>query len=221
MVVVFLGPPGAGKGTQASRLARRWGLRHLSTGDLLRQAVEEGSPLGRKAQEYMDKGLLVPDEVVIGLIQEQLRGQRDGIVLDGFPRTLEQARALDRALEKNGGVDRAIFFRINSEELIRRLSSRWTCRNCQAPYNLLTSPSREQGRCDKCGGELYQRPDDTPDGIRKRLEVYRAQTMPVIEYYKERGKLLEVDGGGEVEKVSQEVEKALSSLRGEGWRRKV
>ncbi len=218
MVLVFLGPPGAGKGTQAALLARRRGLKHLSSGDLLRQAVEEGSPLGMEAQKYMDKGLLVPDEVVIGLILEQLQGQ-DEVVLDGFPRTLEQARALDQALGK-GGVERALLLRVDPEELVRRLSSRRTCRNCQAPYNLLTNPPREKGRCDKCGGELYQRPDDTSAGIRKRLEVYQAQTTPVIEYYKEKGRLLEMDGGGGAEEVSQGMEKALSPLKGVGWRRR-
>jgi len=218
MVLVFLGPPGAGKGTQAALLARRRGLKHLSSGDLLRQAVEEGSALGREAQKYMDKGLLVPDEVVIGLILEQLQGQ-DGVVLDGFPRTLEQARVLDQALGK-GGVERALLLRVDPEELVRRISSRWTCRNCQAPYNLLTNPPREKGRCDKCGGELYQRPDDTPAGIRKRLEVYQAQTTPVIEYYKEKGRLLEVDGSGGAEEISQGMEKALSPLKGVGWRRR-
>jgi len=218
MVLVFLGPPGAGKGTQAALLARRWGLKHLSSGDLLRQAVEKGSPLGREAQKYMDKGVLVPDEVVIGLILEQLQGQ-DGVVLDGFPRTLEQARVLDQALGK-GGVERALLLRVEPGEMVRRLSSRWTCRNCQAPYNLMTNPPREKGKCDRCGGELYQRPDDTPAGIRKRLEVYTAQTTPVIEYYKEKGRLLEVDGGGGAEEVSQGMEKALSPLKGVGWRRR-
>jgi len=218
MVLVFLGPPGAGKGTQAALLARRRGLKHLSSGDLLRRAVEEGSALGREAQKYMDKGLLVPDEVVIGLILEQLQGQ-EGVVLDGFPRTLEQARALDQALGK-GGVERALLLRVDPEELVRRISSRRTCRDCQAPYNILTAPPRGEGECDICGGGLYQRPDDTPAGIRKRLEVYQAQTTPVIEYYKEKGRLLEVDGGGGAEEVSQGMEKALSPLKGAGWRRR-
>lgn len=218
MVLVFLGPPGAGKGTQAALLASRWGLKHLSSGDLLRRAVEQGSPLGREAQKYMDKGLLVPDEVVVGLILEQLQGQ-DGAVLDGFPRTLEQARALDRALGK-GGVERALSLQVEPEELVRRISARWTCRNCQAPYNLLTNPPREKGKCDKCGGELYQRPDDTPAGIKKRLEVYLTQTAPVIEYYREKGTLLEVDGSRGVEEIGQEMEKALTPFMEAGWRKR-
>ena len=218
MVLVLLGAPGAGKGTQAALLARKWGLKHLSSGDLLRRAVELGSPLGKEAKGYMEKGLLVPDEVVIGLIMEQLKGQ-DGVVLDGFPRTLEQARALDKALGK-GGVDKAVLIKVDPEELVVRLSSRWTCRGCQAPYNLVSNAPREKGRCDKCAGELYQRPDDVPAGIRKRLEVYSAQTTPVIEYYRGKGRLLEVDGSRGADEVRQEIEKALSPMMEAGWRKK-
>jgi len=219
MVLVLLGAPGAGKGTQAAHLARHWGLKHLSSGDLLRRAVELGSPLGKEAKGYMEKGLLVPDQVVIGLIMEQLQGQ-DGVLLDGFPRTLEQARALDKALGK-GGVDRAVLIKVDPEELVVRLSSRWTCRGCQAPYNVVSNAPQVEGRCDKCAGELYQRPDDTPAGIRKRLEVYSAQTMPVIEYYRGKGRLLEVDGSRGADEVRQEMEKALSPMMEAGWRAKV
>ena len=221
MYLVVLGPPGAGKGTQAALLAKRWGLTHLSTGDLLRQAVETGTPLGEKVKGLLGKGGLVPDDIVIALTQERLESLQDrGAVLDGFPRTLEQARALDRALAGKG-VDRAIFIRVSPEQIVRRVSSRWTCRVCQTPYNVFTSQPRVPGKCDRCGGELYQRADDTVEGIRKRLEVYLAQTVPVIEYYRERGKLLEVDGEVGVEEVSRRVEAALADpqaqrLRGGG-----
>lgn len=217
MNLVLLGPPGSGKGTQATLLGQRLGLVHLASGDLLRRAVEEGTELGRRAKSYMERGVLVPDEVVIGLILAALRGEgRDrGFILDGFPRNLEQAKALDKALRAGGsGVDRAVSLRVAELEVVHRLSGRWTCRRCQAPYNIWSSPPREPGRCDRCGGELYQRPDDQPQTIRKRLEVYLSETAPLADYYRAQGKLVEVDGGGEAGEVMERIVRALGSYVG-------
>ncbi|MEE9203159.1 MAG: adenylate kinase [Dehalococcoidia bacterium] len=213
MNLVLLGPPGSGKGTQAEFLVQRLGLAHLASGDLQRRAVEAGTELGRKAESYMKQGVLVPDEVVIGLILEALEG-KSGFIVDGFPRTLEQAQALEAALAQRGqAIDRVIYINVPEEELVRRLSGRWTCRRCQAPYNLDTSPPRQEGRCDRCGGELYQRPDDQPQTVRKRLEVYTAQTAPLVDHYRRCGNLAEVDGMGGVDGVTRSVLKAVG---GEG-----
>ena len=213
MNLVLLGPPGSGKGTQAEFLVQRLGLAHLASGDILRRAVEAGTELGKKAESYMKRGVLVPDEVVIGLILEALK-DKTGFILDGFPRTLEQASALEGALSRQGqAIDRVIYIKVPDDELVRRLSGRWTCRRCQAPYNLDTSPPRQKGKCDRCGGELYQRPDDQPETVRKRLEVYLSQTAPLIDYYRHSGKLAEVDGVGEVAQVTRSM---LSGLGVQG-----
>lgn len=209
MNLILLGPPGSGKGTQAEFLVQRLGLAHLASGDLLRRAVEAGTELGKKAESYMKQGVLVPDEVVIGLILEALQGQ-NGVILDGFPRTLEQAKALEAALSRRGqAIDRVIYIKVPEDELVRRLSGRWTCRQCQAPYNLETSPPRQKGKCDRCGGELYQRPDDQPETVRKRLEVYLSQTAPLIDHYRRSRRLDEVDGIGEVAQVTRSVLRGL------------
>lgn len=213
MNLVLLGPPGSGKGTQAEFLVQRLGLAHLASGDILRRAVEAGTELGKKAESYMKRGVLVPDEVVIGLILEALK-DKTGFILDGFPRTLEQASALEGALSRQGqAIDRVIYIKVPDDELVRRLSGRWTCRQCQAPYNLDTSPPRQKGKCDRCGGELYQRPDDQPETVRKRLEVYLSQTAPLIDYYRHSGKLAEVDGVGKVAQVTRSM---LSGLGVQG-----
>lgn len=210
MNLVLLGPPGSGKGTQAVLLAQKLRLSHLSSGDLLRQAVAAGSKLGEKAQAFMEGGTLVPDEVVIGLILEKLDRGEGGFILDGFPRTLAQAQALDKALSAQGqGVDRAIYIGVGREEVVRRLSGRWTCQKCQAPYNLPSSPPRQPGKCDRCGGELYQRPDDQPQTVRQRLEVYLSQTAPLMGYYRERKKLSQVKGEQEPEAVLRDILQAL------------
>jgi adenylate kinase len=212
MYIIFLGAPGAGKGTQAARLAEEMGLVHIATGDLFRQALERGTELGLKAKSYMEKGTLVPDQITISLVLERLAAQDSsrGAILDGFPRNLEQAGALDKALAQNGrAIDKVVYIKVAEEELLRRLSGRWICRKCQTPYHITDSPPRVPGRCDKCGGELYQRPDDREESVRKRLEVYFAETAPLIDYYVKKGKLLEIDGEGGVAEVAQRIKTAL------------
>lgn len=211
---MFLGAPGSGKGTQASVISQRLGIAHIATGDLFRDAVSKGDELGREAKTYMDKGLLVPDEITIRMLLERIAAAdcREGYILDGFPRTLEQARTLERALaEKGEVVDRVLYFKVSTEELVRRLSGRLICRNCQTPYHPITSPPKVAGRCDQCGGELYQRSDDSPETARKRLEVYFAETAALIDYYKEAGKLIEINGEKGIEEVGQEVLDAFTN----------
>jgi adenylate kinase len=210
--IIFLGAPGAGKGTQAANVARELNLVHIATGDLFRQALEKGNKLGLKAKSYMERGGLVPNQLTIAMVLERLEApdSRPGAILDGFPRNREQAEALDKALAKQGkNVDKVIYIKVSEEELIRRLGGRWICRQCQTPYNITSSPPKVWGKCDKCGGELYQRPDDTPESIKNRLKVYFAETAPLIDYYTKRDKLVEVDGEGEVGEVSKRITTAL------------
>jgi len=210
--IIFLGAPGAGKGTQAAELAREQGLVHIASGDLFRQALEQGTELGIKAKSYMEKGVLVPDQITIQMVLERLSAPdcARGAILDGFPRNLEQAEALDGALSQRGkAIDKVIYIKVSEEELLRRLSGRWICRQCQAPYHATDSPPKVWRRCDKCGGELYQRPDDTEESIKKRLEVYFAETAPLIDYYAKGDKLLEIDGEGGVAEVSRRITTAL------------
>ncbi len=204
MKLVLLGAPGSGKGTQAERISRETSLMHVSTGDLFRQAEKDGTELGKQAKSYVEKGLLVPDEVVIKMVLERIAGNKKGFILDGFPRTIEQAKALDRALA-DGGVDWAVYIEVSREELIRRLTGRWICRQCQRPYHSVSSPPKVAGRCDVCGGELYQRPDDTVETVQKRLEVYFNQTAPLVDYYREKSKLLEIDGEKSIEEVERQL----------------
>lgn len=206
MCIIFLGAPGAGKGTQAMRVAQELGLVHIASGDLFRQAVSRGDELGLKVKNYMEKGMLVPDEVTIGMILEKVSQSRGGIILDGFPRNLGQAEALDEAFRKrNKIIDKVVYIKVPEAELMRRLSGRWLCRNCQMPYNRQSSPPKVWNRCDRCGGELYQRPDDRPETVKKRLKIYFNETAPLVEYYRQRDKLLEVDGEGSVEKVTRRI----------------
>ena len=214
MYAILLGGPGAGKGTQADRISRRLGLAHIASGDLFRQEQASGSELGKIAKSYMEKGQLVPDEVTVKMILGRI-SQPDcasGILLDGFPRTLEQAKALDEALGKsNQGIDLVLHIKVPSEELIRRLSGRWICRDCQTPYNVVEAPPKVAGKCDKCGGELYQRADDAEETVRKRLDVYVAQTAPLIEYYASAGKLAEVNGEQGIEQVGRDLIAAIEA----------
>ncbi len=218
MYIIFLGAPGAGKGTQASIVAQKLELVHIASGDLFRQAIEQGTELGIQAESHMEKGKLVPDEITIRMVLERISAPdcESGVVLDGFPRNLEQAEVLDKALtEQHKAIDRAVYIEVSEEELLKRLSGRWICRNCQAPYHTISSPPEIEGKCDKCGGELYQRPDDTVETVKKRLEVYFAQTAPLIDYYTRAGKLLEVDGDGSIDEVS---EKIVSALKQESYK---
>ncbi len=208
MFLVFLGAPGAGKGTQAAVVSRKFGLAHIASGDLFRQSVEKGTELGKSVKAYMDKGALVPDEVTIELVSERLNEPdcKLGCVFDGFPRTIEQAEALDKMLVGRGwAIDKAIYIEVPEEELLRRLGGRWICRKCQTPYHEVTSPPKTRGKCDKCGGELYQRSDDTEETVKERLKVYFAQTAPVLDYYRKEGNLVTIDGKLGIEEVSEKI----------------
>ena len=209
MRLILLGAPGAGKGTQAAFLSQEFGLPHIASGDLFREAQRKGTELGVLAKSYMEKGQLVPDEVTIKLILERIAAPdcEKGFILDGFPRSLDQAKALDEALSKP--IDKAVYIKVSNEELVRRLSGRWICRECQAPYHMVSSPPKVEGKCDRCGGELYQRADDTVETVQKRLEVYFAQTAPLIDYYQEKGKLVEAKGEQGIEEVRDELIAAL------------
>jgi adenylate kinase len=212
LYIVFLGAPGAGKGTQATGVAAEFGLVPIASGDLFRQAVERGDELGKKVKEYMEKGVLVPNEITVQMVLNKLAApeSRGGAILDGFPRNLVQAEALDEAFKKqNKKVDKAVYIKVGEGELIRRLSGRWVCRNCQTPYSMEGALTEEQKRCPKCGGELYQRPDDNIETIKNRLKVYFNETSPLIEYYRKSGRLIEVDGEGEVGDITQRIIKAL------------
>lgn len=208
MRLVFLGAPGAGKGTQAKRLVEKYGIPQISTGDLLRAAVAAGTSLGKEAKAYMDRGELVPDKVVLGMVKERL-SQNDckrGFILDGFPRNVAQAEALDKMLsEMNMPLDLALNLDVPFDDLMKRLTGRRTCKSCGQMYNVYYSPSKVEGKCDKCGGELFQRDDDKEETIRKRLEVYRAQTEPLIDYYSKKGILKSVSGTGSIDEIFNSI----------------
>ncbi len=211
MNLVFLGPPGAGKGTQAKRLAQELGLVHISTGDILREAVKNQTPLGKKAKEYMDRGELVPDELIIALIEEVMP-PGGGVIFDGFPRTIAQAQALDGMLEKKGmKVDRVVLFDVPDDVVVERLSGRRVCPNCGAVYHIKFNPPRNDEICDRCGTKLVQRDDDREEVVRNRLEVYRKQTEPLIEYYERKGILIRLDASKDIEDVYQELKKVVST----------
>ena len=212
MKIVMLGAPGAGKGTQAKQIAAKYGIPHISTGDIFRANLKEGTPLGLKAKEYMDKGSLVPDELTLELIMDRFTKDdcKNGYVLDGFPRTIPQAEALTKALEeRNDEIDSAINVEVPDEKIIDRMSGRRACAKCGGTFHIKYNPTKKEGICDLCGGELYVRDDDKPEIVKKRLDTYHAQTQPLIDYYQKAGKLKEVDGTQDVDKVFADIVKTI------------
>jgi adenylate kinase len=215
MFLILLGAPGTGKGTQANVLAERFRWPHISTGDMLREAVAAGTDLGKTAKGYMDQGALVPDDLVIKMLVERISrpDAAAGFVLDGFPRNLAQALALDEALSREGkAIDLALNIVVPDEELVRRLGGRWLCRNCGAIYHEVTNPPRQAGRCDKCGGELYQRDDDKAETVRARLEQQKPPAN-LVAHYTDTRKMAEINGQQSVEQVTDELLKAVESRR--------
>lgn len=212
MKIILMGPPGAGKGTQADFLKSELSIPHISTGDMFRKAVTLGTPLGLEAKRYMDSGQLVPDSVTIGIVKERLSEPdcEKGFLLDGFPRTIPQADALGQTLKELGmGLDAVINVKVRREILIERLTGRRVCKSCGATYHKLFNPSKAGEKCESCGGELYQRNDDSIETVGNRLDVYEKQTAPLIEYYKEKGLLIEIDGEQSVQDVTQFIMEAL------------
>ncbi len=201
--LIFLGPPGAGKGTMAEKLVSAHSMNHIATGDILREEMRSQSQLGQEAKQYVDQGALVPDEVVTRIVAEKLESPQvaqQGFVLDGFPRTVQQAELLDETLNSKGiSLDAVIFFESGRDLLIQRLSSRRICRECGAVYNTITSPPAEDGVCDSCGGEVYQRSDDNEETVKERLQVYEEQTAPLVEFYEERGLLKRIPADREIQ----------------------
>ena len=215
--LILLGPPGAGKGTQAGRIVAEYGISHISTGDILRAAVKNQTAMGLEAKKYMDAGELVPDSVVIGIVRDRLQEPDSvkGFLMDGFPRTIPQAEALDATLD---GLDRALtktlVLLVDEEELVRRLTGRRICRVCQIPFHVMFNPPKSEDVCDKCGGELYQRDDDSEETVRNRLEVYRNQTEPLIDYYDRAGLVARIDGALDPDEVYEDVRMALGPAEG-------
>lgn len=213
--IILLGAPGSGKGTQSGRIQQEYGIPQISTGDMLRQAIANGTPVGLKAESLMKKGILVPDDVILDLVRDRI-AQPDaaqGFIFDGFPRSIPQAEGLDRMFVESGTkLDRAILIEVPYGEILERMTARRVCGKCGAVYNLITHPPQKPGICDRCGGEITQRADDTEETVRHRLEVYEATTAPVVEYYRERGLLSVVPGDAEVETVLERVRAILDQL---------
>lgn len=215
-VVVLLGPPGSGKGTQAKRLVKTLGTPHVSSGDLFRHHLSNETALGKLAQSYMEKGELVPDDVTVDMVMERISRPdcEEGVILDGFPRTLTQAEALKKAMDSRGQEVTVVpLIRVSDEEVVRRLTARRVCEECGAVYNLVFSPPEEEGVCDVCGGDLYQREDDNPETVQHRLYTYYKETSPLIGYYFAQDKLVEIDGERAVEEVSEGLLEAIREAR--------
>lgn len=208
MNILFMGPPGAGKGTQAERIVEQFGVPHISTGDAFRLAMKQGTPLGLKAKEYVDQGLLVPDEVTNGIVRDRL-AEADcagGFLLDGFPRTIAQAEALDGMLNDMGRkIDHVINLKVDRSFLLARLTGRRICKSCGTTYHIVFNPPKQEGICDKCGGELYQRSDDTEEKVGTRLDEYTSKTAPLLKYYGDKGLLREVDGEKDIDAVTADI----------------
>ncbi len=218
MRLVLLGPPGAGKGTQAAQLSRRYSVPHIATGDLFRDNVSKETELGLRAKRYMDRGDLVPDEVVIGMVRQRLARDdaADGFVLDGFPRTVPQAEALEEILdERSRSLDAVLRLDVPEDEAVRRITQRRTCSGCGRNYHLETAPPDEEGRCDECGGTLVQRDDDTEEVVRRRLEEYHTKTEPLEAYYRDRGLLRDVEATGAIEEVASRAQAVLEGVAGD------
>ncbi|ABX07565.1 MAG TPA: adenylate kinase [Herpetosiphon sp.] len=216
MNIILLGSPGAGKGTQATELEAATGMKHIASGDMFRAAVREGTPLGKLAQSYLDKGELVPDDVVIGMVLERVRQPdcENGVIFDGFPRTPQQAEALQAALaEHNDAINAVLLLHVDKDVLIQRVIGRWTCRKCQAVYNTYFRAPKVEGVCDLCEGDLYQRSDDNLETINHRLDVYEAQTSPLIAHYRTQGILHEIDGLGDIDDITARMVQAIESAK--------
>jgi adenylate kinase len=214
MNLVLLGPPGAGKGTQATKIAEKYNIPHISTGDIFRKNVKEGTPLGKKAQEYMSKGELVPDDLVIELVEDRLTDDdcKGGFLLDGFPRTVYQAEKFDVYLkEKNSAIDKVLDIDVEKDILIDRMIGRRVCKNCGATYHVKNMPPKKEGICDVCGGEIYQRADDTLETVSNRLQVYLEQTSPLIDYYEKAGNIAHINGAGALDKVFSKIVEVLGA----------
>jgi adenylate kinase len=216
MRLVFLGPPGSGKGTQAGMVSKKFNIPQISTGDILREVIEEKTELGKRARRYVEAGVLVPDDIVLSLVKERI-GKEDcsgGFILDGFPRTLVQAEGLEKTLADLGEVLNAVvFIDVPDEAIISRLSDRRVCRACGTPYNLASDPPRREGVCDKCGGKLEARGDDAPETVKTRLGVYRRYTLPLVEHYESDGLLKRIHGEGPVEDVFSSILEELEAVR--------
>jgi len=216
MNIVFMGPPGAGKGTQAEYIVEQFGIPHISTGDAFRLAMKQGTELGLVAKQYVDAGKLVPDEVTIGIVRDRLQQEdcKQGFLLDGFPRTISQAEALDEIVAAMGRqIDHVINLAVDRDKLLARLTGRRICRSCGATYHILFNPPKQEGVCDKCGGELYQRSDDTEEKVGTRLDEYITKTAPLLEYYANKGLLRQVDGEQDIAQVSAEISAILRGQR--------
>jgi adenylate kinases len=216
MNIVFMGPPGAGKGTQAEYIVEQFGIPHISTGDAFRLAMKQGTELGLVAKQYVDAGKLVPDEVTIGIVRDRLQQEdcKQGFLLDGFPRTISQAEALDEIVAAMGRqIDHVINLAVDRDKLLARLTGRRICRSCGATYHILFNPPKQEGVCDKCGGELYQRSDDTEEKVGTRLDEYITKTAPLLEYYANKGLLRQVNGEQDIAQVSAEISAILRGQR--------